>query len=407
MRVTQVSSSEGFRSAAGERLAFADILRGLASVIVVLGHFTYLYLHSPSMVASLIYSEPAAVVNLPGAVLSVYDFFNAASVGVAVFFLISGFVIPLSIENADVRGYFIKRLLRIYPTFWVALALSIVALVISSTYWAKPLPLTWRDYLANSALVTEWSGRFDILSVAWTLQIELKFYLIAPLIAWAIARNRTPLILLWAFGVAGLYWLATAGCDADLLTCWGRRAPWVYVAWEGLYITFMLIGSVFYAHYRRRVSTLTATLLIAVLFASFTVSYFLSHLSAMGPARNTILPYAEALVIFTVFYFNRNRLRLVQPLKFFADVSYPLYVVHPLVGYTIMRILTAQGVPYVLALALALIIVFSLATLMHRYVEKPSIALGKRLAKRAARRRAPPDKSPPLEAATTSGSAPG
>lgn len=401
--MTQVSSGAGARSATGERLAFADILRGLASVIVVLGHFTYLYLHSPTMVASLIYSEPAAVVDLPRAVLSAYDVFNAASVGVAVFFLISGFVIPLSIENADVRGYFIKRLLRIYPTFWVALALSIVALVVSTTYWAKPLPLTWRDYFANAALATEWSGRFDILSVAWTLQIELKFYLIAPLVAWFISRNRTPLILLWAFGVASLYWLATAGCDADMLTCWGRRAPWVYVAWEGLYITFMLIGSVFYAHYRKRVSTLTAIVLMAVLFASFTVSFFLSHLSAMGPARNTILPYAEALAIFTVFYVNRNRLRLVQPLKFFADVSYPLYVVHPLVGYTLMRILTAQGVPYVVALVFALILVFLLATLIHHYVEKPSIALGKRLAKRAARRPASPGQSPPLEAATTSG----
>ena len=378
--------------ARSDRLAFADVLRGLAALTVVIGHFTFLYMTSPAVVATLTYAEPAESMALPAAIGAINDVFNWAAVGVAVFFLISGFVIPLSMETATVRGYFVKRLLRIYPTFWVALAFGVAALVISSSYWSKPFPLTWRDYLANFILVTEWSGRFDILSVAWTLQIELKFYLIAPLVAWLITRNGTFALLGWGFGVAFLYWLAIAGCNDDVMTCWGRRAPWVYVAWEGMYVTFMLIGSVFYAHYRKRISTLAAVLVSGALFGSFVFSFLWSHQASMAPIM--IQSYAEALVIFAVFYACRERIALVQPFKSLADISYPLYVVHPLVGYVTMRILTAKGMSYPLALAIALVLVFSLATAMHYLVEKPSLALGKRLAAKLSRPRE--TRTPPL-----------
>ena len=369
-----------------DRLAFADVLRGMAALIVVLGHFTVLYLSSPAVVAALTYAEPAQNTVMPAALAAFYELFNAASVGVGVFFLISGFVIPLSIETATVRGYFIKRLLRIYPTFWVALALSIVALVISSTWWAKPLPLTWRDYLANTVLVTEWTGRFDILTVAWTLQIELKFYLIAPIVAWLIARNATPMLLVWGVAIAGLYSLVAVGCSDSAMACWGRHAPWVYVAWEGMYLTFMLIGSVFYAHYRRRVTTPMAVVLTSLLFAAFAISFRWSHQADLAPIM--VVAYAEGVAIFALFYALRDRIPLVQPFKALADISYPLYVVHPLIGYVCMRILTAKGVTYPVALAVALVLVFSLATAMHYFVEKPSLALGKRLAAKVSRPRA-------------------
>ncbi|MBI1867706.1 MAG: acyltransferase family protein, partial [Methylocystis sp.] len=81
-------------------MAFADLLRGLAALVVVLGHFTILYLEGAPAVATLIMAEPIATVPFPAAVDAAYSVFNLAWIGVAVFFLISGFVILLSLDGA-------------------------------------------------------------------------------------------------------------------------------------------------------------------------------------------------------------------------------------------------------------------------------------------------------------------
>ena len=52
-------------------------------------------------------------------------------------------------------------------------------------------------------------------------------------------------------------------------------------------------------------------------------------------------------------------------LKFLANISYPLYVVHPLVGYALMRVMIAWNAPYPLALATALVVVVLLAWVIH------------------------------------------
>jgi peptidoglycan/LPS O-acetylase OafA/YrhL len=64
-----------------------------------------------------------------------------------------------------------------------------------------------------------------------------------------------------------------------------------------------------------------------------------------------------------------------------ADISYSLYLIHPLIGYVTMRLLIYAGLPYVAAFAVALplVIAIAIASAMHFYAEAPLIALGKRL----------------------------
>jgi peptidoglycan/LPS O-acetylase OafA/YrhL len=376
------------------RLAFADLLRGLAAFLVMLGHYTILYLDSPAVVAALTNAEPAQTTPLPQVIVTAYATLDVAATGVAVFFLISGFVIPLSLEGSGIGGFFIKRLMRIYPTFWVALALNVAALFVSSAWWHKPVEHGMADYISNAALLTEFSSRhFDIPSVMWTLQIEMKFYLLAPLFYLAIRRGIVWALLVWALGVVAAYWLATAGCAGDVGTCWGHRGPIVYVAWEAMYISYMLIGSVIYAHYRGAVATPAALGLIAVIFGCFVASFFLSPL--IGAARGTLPAYVWGIAIFGGCYLLRSRIRLTPLFRFLADISYPLYVVHPLVGYVTMRILMALGLPYLAAMPVALGLALGLAWLIHIYVEEPTMALGKRLARRLAPRQADRALGPP------------
>jgi peptidoglycan/LPS O-acetylase OafA/YrhL len=357
-------------------LAFADLLRGVAALIVVVGHFTYLYLHSPEVVALITMGEPSLPVEFPQIVLRLVDIFNLPSMGVAAFFLISGFVIPLSLEGTSTRAYFLKRFLRIFPTYWVALTIGIAALFVSASFWSKPVAHDAVDYFSNTFLLANLFGRFDILSVAWTLQIEVKFYLVAPFIYIALKRGMLWPLLLCGLAVVCVCWNATSFCNNVDIACWDHYRFSVRMFWiDVMHMVFMLIGSVIYAQYRKLITNWQAIAGVAFLFASYQGAVLASPL----PVSNRDLPYLWGLMIFGSLYLLRGRVTLTPVFRFLANISYSLYVIHPLVGYVTMRLLMAAGLSYLPAFAVALGLVIVIAWAMHLCVEAPMIALGKRL----------------------------
>lgn len=367
-----------------ERLAFADVLRGLAAPTVVFGHFIVLYLQAPQVVARITMGEPIQPVAFPAVIDSLYSIFNLPGIGVAVFFLISGFVIPLSLDGASVPGYLLKRLLRIFPTYWAALAIGVAATYISAAYWSKPVTHTVVDYFANTFLIADFFGRLDIISVMWTLQIEVKFYLLAPLFHASLRKGSLSRVLLWGAGVVAGYWFAISGCESsDVAACWGRLGFISRFTWEAAFIIYMLIGSVLYAHYRKFISDRQTAFGVAFLLGCFAAAVPLSSAPALGAVYG--LAFFWGLLIFLPFYFFRDRIRLNPAFQFLADISYPLYVVHPLLGYVAMRLMMAAGLPYLVAFPAALALVTGVAIAIHVYAEAPSIALGKRLAGRLSR----------------------
>src|SRR5436305_2200283 len=193
--------------------------------------FYHCLLRFPDVVASIISSESYPKANLWPSVERLYDAFDLASIGVAVFFLISGFVIPLSLEGTDFRAYFLKRFLRIFPTCWVALAIGVAVITVSASIWSKPIYYDTAAYLSNMFLAANGVPRPDILSVGWTLQIEIKFDLLAPFIYLALQRRRVWPVLLWAVAITGFFWNATTLCDNVQNPCWdhyrhGTRLLW-------------------------------------------------------------------------------------------------------------------------------------------------------------------------------------
>jgi peptidoglycan/LPS O-acetylase OafA/YrhL len=364
-------------SGSANRLAFADLLRGVAALAVVIGHFTVLYLTAPDVVSLIVMSEPSAKVMLPKIATDLIELFNLPSMGVAVFFLISGFVIPLSLEGTTTRGYLLKRFLRIFPTYWVALALGIAATFISAGFWSKPVTHDHIDYLSNTFLIANLFGRFDILSVAWTLQIEMKFYLLAPLIYLALRRGTQLPLLLCGLAVVGVFWNATAFCNNVDVACWDHYRFSARMFWEdAMHMMYMLMGSIIYAHYRKLIPNWQVIGGVAFLFGCYNAA----ALAMPIPKGGQHLPYLWGLIIFVSLYVLRSRITLARPFRFLADISYALYVIHPLVGYVTMRLLMAAGLPYLAAFAVALALVIGIAWTMHLYVETPMIALGKRLA---------------------------
>ena len=87
-----------------DRLTALDGLRGIAALLVLLFHYTAKF---PDF-------YPAA---LPPAFSFALGYY-----GVHLFFLISGFVILMSLERNRGRGFIRSRFLRLYPLFWIAVA---------------------------------------------------------------------------------------------------------------------------------------------------------------------------------------------------------------------------------------------------------------------------------------------
>jgi peptidoglycan/LPS O-acetylase OafA/YrhL len=361
-----------------DRLEFADLLRGLACLAVVLGHLTIDFLNDPPLIAFITMSEPWPSITVPDVLDRLLNTFSIAAMGVAVFFLISGFVIPLSLEATTVRGYFLKRFLRIFPPYWAALAICLVALSISGAVWSKSSWFTAIDYISNSFLLGNLFARPDMIAVGWTLQIEIKFYLLAPLIYMTLKRGMLIPVLLCGLAVVGIFWNATILCDNVHIACWDHYRINARMFWlDVMSIVYMLIGSVLYAHYRKLISTRQVVFGVVFLFACYQACISTTPLPIMTIDRR--LPYFWGVVIFVCCYLLRGRIVLAPPFRFLANISYSLYMVHTVVGCIIMRLLMAAGVPYLVCLAVALLLVFLLATAMHSYLEAPMIALGKRL----------------------------
>src|ERR1700738_829750 len=90
----------------GSRLAWLDVLRGLAALAVVFDHTSYYALQHVRHI--------------------IYQWFDPGNYGVFVFFIISGYIVPASLEGkGSVRTFWVSRLFRLYPLYLLAAALAV------------------------------------------------------------------------------------------------------------------------------------------------------------------------------------------------------------------------------------------------------------------------------------------
>jgi len=140
------------------RLAWLDALRGIAALCVVFDHLTYSVL------------QPVRD--------SVYHWFDPGQYGVFVFFLVSGYIVPASLERkGSVRGFWVSRVFRLYPLYLFAVSAMIVlwASGIGSLSGMRSDPVTalFADvFMLQSVL---WAP--TVPNVVWSLAYEMVFYL--------------------------------------------------------------------------------------------------------------------------------------------------------------------------------------------------------------------------------------
>jgi peptidoglycan/LPS O-acetylase OafA/YrhL len=168
----------------GNRLEWLDALRGFAALCVVFNHFGYFI---PSRINS-----------------PVYNWINPGDYGVFVFFIISGYIVPASLERrGSVRTFWVSRVFRLYPLYLLAVgaALVLATMHIGSLRGEGADPVT--SILSQLLMLSNVLSGENLPNVVWSLSYEMIFYLLLTALFMAGIHRRSSRYAL-AFAVAAL-----------------------------------------------------------------------------------------------------------------------------------------------------------------------------------------------------------
>jgi peptidoglycan/LPS O-acetylase OafA/YrhL len=176
-------------------------------------------------------------------------FLARADIGVAVFFLISGFLLYRSFVDRIFAGaarpqvgpYLKRRALRIFPAYWVCLT---VVLLLFEFHPGDD----FGGLLLHYGLFQIYSPDHIIggpVQQAWTLSVEISFYLFLPLYAWLTARftrNPNKALRVQLIGAAILYLISLLWRGAVYASGIGDTG--VYRSWLPGYFDYFALGIV-------------------------------------------------------------------------------------------------------------------------------------------------------------------
>ena len=417
------------------RLAWLDALRGFAALCVVFDHGSTLLL------------EPARDF--------LYHVLNLGQYGVFVFFLVSGYIIPASLERkGSVRSFWISRAFRLYPMYLMAIALSALAYYtrLGTIDGAEHHPLasvtSWALIMPNLLTGT------NVPNVTWTLSYEMVFYLLlAALFSWNVHRRSGTYAVgcaIAALALGGILpmaaltkWSGSAGHGqfylslvADALILGGialsvtGRAKLTRVGvsvaalcaltlltvnqsypypWSGFTILgLMFTGTLIYRAEQGQVKKLTAACVVSVVLAA-TVAAGLWHGYSYGGQWRAqwVSSIVLAAVTFGIGMAVRN-FHIPNALAWLGLVSYSVYLLHPLI-FNAYKSIPVLHRPHPISTQLwlaALIVIVILAASAATYygIEKPMQRLGRRVAKAFPDTPAP--LAPPAPASASSSASP-
>ncbi|GAA3789455.1 acyltransferase [Sphaerisporangium flaviroseum] len=400
----------------GTRQSWLDALRGIAALIVVFEH-------------SL---DPL----LPEIRRSISPWFDFGQYGVLVFFLVSGYVVPVSLERrGSVRGFWITRVFRLYP-LWAMVAVAGTVFGLIGVYTPLPAQASgqpWSFALAHLTMLQDLLQVPSVVNVFWTLSYEMAFYLlVTAMFVFRIHRASagTSLSLAVCALVAGTLvpagWLSHAvgggvivvaavvllgGIVAVLsenprVRARGAAAVAVLTlvlltfnsrvgAWQSLIILATMFGGT--AIYRmERSPALWARwrwMIGLVPVISVAVAVWLGPGWGMTEAGQLAFKWGWSTAVVAAWLTFAAGLalrhRAFPPvLVWLGLASYSVYLLHPLVLQVVRRLtMDPSGIPLAERLAweaVLFIAVIACAAVTYRLVERPAQRLGRRLARSAA-----------------------
>ncbi|MCF0061897.1 acyltransferase [Dyadobacter chenwenxiniae] len=316
-----------------------DALRGLAAIMVVLFHFT---------------------INSNGVLLG-WEF-NYGVTGVDIFFMISGFVIFLTISRVKRwPDFVVSRFARLYPAFWCCMFLTAVV-----TMYFEPELVSVKRILANLTMASIFFGQENMDQSYWTLLVELVFYfwilvlLILGKIKSIVNVGLAFMVLVVLFHAFSAYYTSFhefATRKIELL----NHFPLFFSG-----ILFYLVRN---GNHVRRNSLLILASLLAACFMHYQGGRVQYHVT---PSEHYVI-LAVFHIVFAFAIFGKMGFLNKAPLLFLGKISYCLYLIHQYIGLRLLAMLTdSWQINIYPALVITIAVVVLIAYLVNTFVEIPA-----------------------------------
>jgi peptidoglycan/LPS O-acetylase OafA/YrhL len=383
------------------RLGWLDALRGIAALVVVFDHSSYSFMADFRR--------------------ELMPEFNTSRYGIMVFFLVSGYIIPASLERRGcVRTFWIGRVSRIYP-LWVA---AVAALIVADSSGIAEM----RDFggqsvvsavVAHATLLQELLGTPNLLLVLWTLSYEMAFYLIVVALFTLRLHRRSSLVAAVLAVVAAVSVTAVSALPVSALSgvlgtgrlvaiaatvmvvaicCGSTGLPALRVfggllggglalvlvafnstvpMWEGLVIlAVMFLGTAVYRAEQGQIPWRYAAGTAAVVVVCAVGSAYVYGDGSNFTRRGWIVAFLMAVCTFGAGLAFRRR-RVPRLLVWLGTISYSVYMLHPvLLAVSDATIGRRPHDSLVLEVAFYALLL-PLSWLTHRYVEEPGQRWGR------------------------------
>ncbi|WP_172123210.1 acyltransferase [Devosia sp. 919] len=336
------------------RVDWIEAFRGIAALGVVFWHTSN-------------YIEPYGE-GLTGRV-----FWPASIFGVDVFFILSGFVMVLATSTRRAApaplDFYIRRVIRVLPLY----ALATLAFVALNPASAPTLQHIVRSllFLPGMEVADAPVYRFPIMTVGWTLNYEMYFYL-AFAISLFFGRWRWTALLTWIFLAVFAIPLAFGTNQFQFLTSENHfpfESAWLNLPTNPIILLFaagVLCGLLHATGWKirsNRVSFVLRAGAIALVALQYACSFRVTH-SVFG----TGLSLVPLVLVFAVT--QPCRFVLLRPLLYLGSISYALYVAHPVV-IVALRLPLHQGYSGLGAVLLTTLVSLLVAALAHHFFEQP------------------------------------
>ena len=288
-------------------------------------------------------------------------------VGVEVFFVVSGFIIPYAMHRSAYEfpglfGRFIaRRLIRLDPPYFVASFMAAVLWIAASHapgYGGAPAPISWAASLAHIGYLNGILGLPWYNGVCWTLGIEFQFYLFAALAyRWLVGCSH------WFSTVTAALLVGTVALFRHgVLPGVFTGSPWL-LSWAPCF----LIGI---SAFRAKIGLTPQRQAVVLQLLC----------AAAGACMGRSLGAAAALAAGLLIQFTNIQL---HPLvAAYAALTYSLYLVQVPLGERAIRLAQRLGTDWLsefLALSAGLAVSLLAAVAFYRWIELPSLRLASRI----------------------------
>ena len=305
------------------------------------------------------------------------------SYAVFCFYLISGYLMTyiltvVYVGRQGVKSYLLNRLLRIYPVYFVVLALSLLVAMLFPAVQTEPtgaglkfsqvmtIPQSAGEWFSNITLMYPWDSHLQI-SQAWSIKVELVFYGLMPFIA----------TRLWTV----VPWFAASLAIVVYMEMSGDLFPARYTTVTGASIAFSL-GALIY-HYKDHFKLPGWHVLIAA-------TLFLGHLWLAPdlwdfPRTNTqgfvwfFKPFhyglyanlaCGAYLLLAIVLVEKPWDALEKIGQYLGNLAYPIFLVHWAMAATVtgLGFSSSETLAY---LTLSILLIHLVAVFLHTQVERP------------------------------------